>query len=392
MEELTDGKGLGVRISKTGHIKFQFRYKIKGKSKRIDLGSYPDLSLKQARDHTQECRAWLANGSDPKIARAMAFDKSFTPITIEEALEYWIENYARQKRKAKGFKSVRAQFNKHIYPYIGHFDLEKTDMSHWLVCFDRICNGIEERQKPGAVAAGQVLQNCKQALKFCRVRRYAISHELDDLEIGFVGKKANKKDRILSTSELRDLLLSINQRKGSWYMRHICLLLIIFGARTQEIRRSTVEEWDLVNQLWTVPKEHSKNGAKIIRPIPPQVMPLIKALLKRNAKTGYLLGELRSDCSVSGSGGRIYQQLNHNDKWTLHDLRRTFSTKLNDLDVEDRVVEVLVGHAITGSEGHYNYSRYLNKSAKALDMWCDWLEHLVSPIDNVVEIEMAKAS
>nr|WP_198589614.1 site-specific integrase [Shewanella sp. 10N.286.51.B7] len=390
MQEFTDGKGLGVRISKTGHIKFQFRYKIKGKNKRFDLGSYPDLSLKQAREHTQECRAWLANGRDPKVARAMAFDKSFTPVTVEEALEYWIEKYARFNRK--NFEKIRPQLKKHIYQYIGDFELEKTDMRHWLACFDRITHGTDEGQKPAVVATGTVLQICKQALKFCRVRQYAVSHALEDLEVSCVGKKAQKKDRILSKSELRDLLLSINQKKGSFYMRHLSLLLIIFGARTQEVRRSTVDEWDLDHQLWTVPKEHSKNGTKIMRPIPSQVMPLIKSLLKRNAKTGYLLGELRTDCSVSGSGSRIYKRLNHNEKWTLHDLRRTFSTQLNDLDVEYRVVEVIVGHAIADSEGHYNYSRYINKSTKALDMWCDWLERLVNPIDNVVEIAMAKTS
>lgn len=389
-QEQTDGKGLGVRISKAGRIRFQYRYKIKGRNKRLDLGYYPDLSLKQAREYAQECRGWLASGQDPKVAREMKLNKSLMPVTVKQALEYWLEKYAQFKRK--NYHTIRAQFNKHVYPYIGHFELEKTEMSHWLDCFDRISNGTNEGQKPAPVAAGSVLQNCKQALKYCRVRKFAQSRELDDLTIDFVGKRANKRDRVLSTVELQELLQSIHRQEGSFYIRHICLLLLGFGARTQEVRLSTCDEWDMDNGLWSVPKAHNKTKTKIVRPIPPQLRPLIQMLLRRNAKSGYLLGELRSDASVSCSGSQIWKRLNQAEKWSLHDLRSTFSTKLNDLGVDYRVVEVLMGHAISGSEGHYNYSQYLNQSAEALTMWCDWIDRLVNSIDNVVDIGKAKAS
>jgi hypothetical protein len=67
IQELPDGKGLGVRVSKQGKVRFQFRYKINGKSKRMDLGDYPDLLLRQARDITEQCRTWLAEGHDPQL-------------------------------------------------------------------------------------------------------------------------------------------------------------------------------------------------------------------------------------------------------------------------------------------------------------------------------------
>ncbi|GIU36565.1 site-specific integrase [Shewanella schlegeliana] len=388
VKEKSDGQGLGVRVSKQGRIRFQFRYKIKGKNKRIDLGYYPDLSLKQARDERDKCRAWLAGGHDPKIAREIARDRTLEPVTVKDALEYWIEKYARVKRSS--FEKTQSQFNKHIYPYIGHYPLEQTKISHWLECFDRINTGIEGVQKPAAVAAGQILQACKQALKFCRVRGYAITHELDDLVAGDVGKKAAVKDRVLSYSELKDVLQWSHGRKGSFYMRYLCLLLIVFGARTQEVRLSTIHEWDLDNDLWTVPKQHSKTGLVIVRPIPQQIKPVIALLIKRNAKQGYLLGELREDVSVSGSGGRICNKLKHKERWTLHDLRSTFSTILNDLEVDSRIVDKLIGHVIKGSEKHYNHSKYLKQSAAALDMWCEWLDRLANPIDNVVDIGLAK--
>ncbi|MGL6123839.1 MAG: integrase arm-type DNA-binding domain-containing protein, partial [Shewanella sp.] len=169
IQELTDGRGLGVRVSKEGKIRFQYRYKLQGQSKRMDLGNYPDLSLSKARDVAEECRTWLAEGHDPKIKRSMGREKSLAPVTVMQALNYWIEEYAKDHRV--NVDKTILQFSRHIYPYIGHFPLEQTETRHWIECFDRIRRGINGKQRPAPVAAGQILQNAKQALRFCRVRR-----------------------------------------------------------------------------------------------------------------------------------------------------------------------------------------------------------------------------
>lgn len=379
---LTDGKGLGVRISTQGKIRFQFRYKIDGYSKRIDLGDYPDLSLKQARDAMEECRTWLAQGYDPKLKRSMTRLESLSPVTVEQALEYWLREYAEENRV--NVAKNRAQFARHIYPYIGHYSLIDTETRHWIECFDRIRRGLQSlKQRPAPVAAGYVLQSAKQALRFCRVRRYAISHALDDLISTDVGKKQNKKDRVLSDKELTELLILLNGRKMSFYMRHLCKLLIVFGARSQELRLSRFDEWDLERGIWTVPKAHSKTDVLITRPIPERIRPLIEFLYRRHGQTGYLLGELKSSETVSGSGRKIYGWLKHQEPWTLHDLRRTFATKLNDLGVAPYVVELLLGHTLGGVMAIYNRSQYLPEKRAALDMWLEHLELLADKPDNV---------
>ena len=190
--EQSDGKGLGVQISKLGKVRFQSRYKINGKNRRMDLGDYPDLSLRAARDAAEDCRTWLAEGHDPKIKRSMGREKTLAPVTVQQALEYWLENYARDSR-ANVEKNI-AQFNRHIYPYIGHFPLEQTETRHWIECFDRIRRGVKGKQRPAPVAVGQILPNAKQALRFCRVRRYAISRDLDDLITTDVGKRQRRTE------------------------------------------------------------------------------------------------------------------------------------------------------------------------------------------------------
>lgn len=68
-------------------------------------------------------------------------------------------------------------------------------------------------------------------------------------------------------------------------------------------------------------------------------------------------------------GSNIWKRLDHDEKWTLHDLRRTLATRLNDLGILPHVVEHLLGHTISGVEGIYNRSQYMNEKRAALDLW-----------------------
>ena len=384
---LSDGGGLGARVSKLGKVRWQFRYKIDGVSKRIDLGDYPDLSLLKARDASQQCREWLADGYDPKLKRSLAREESLTPVTVKDALEYWLVEYAETNRT--NASKHRAQFEKHIYPYIGHFPLAETRTFHWVECFDRIRKGISGKQRAAPVAAGYVLQNAKQALRYCRVRRYANSRELDDLTTNDVGKKQQQKDRVLSAQELADVWAYTEGNRSQEYYLYLLKILIIFGSRTQEVRLSKCSEWDLKSGLWTVPKSNSKTSEKIIRPIPTSLIPWLEELTAGKNKTDYLLGKLKTPESVSQFGRLLYKRLGHEEPWTLHDLRRTLATRLNDLGIAPHVVEQLLGHSLGGIMAIYNRSQYLPEKQKALDMWLERLSVLTNPADNIVILDQA---
>jgi integrase len=97
----------------------------------------------------------------------------------------------------------------------------------------------------------------------------------------------------------------------------------------------------------------------------------------------YLLGELKSVESVSGWGRNIYKVLGHEEPWSLHDLRRTVATGLNDMGIAPHIVEALLGHSIQGVAGIYNRSQYLPDKLDALNKWQDRLELLRGETNNV---------
>ncbi|CAK8737402.1 hypothetical protein SODG_001125 [Sodalis praecaptivus] len=84
----------------------------------------------------------------------------------------------------------------------------------------------------------------------------------------------------------------------------------------------------------------------------------------------------KDQSAVSSLGCEVWKKLNHNSQWTVHDLRRTFATKLNDIGVAPHVVEQLLGHAMPGVMGIYNRSQYLPEKLDALNRWMDRLDIL----------------
>ena len=379
-----DGDGLSVKVSRAGILTWYFTFRIGGResaSQRIKLGNYPDLSLKAAREKREQCRSWLAEGKNPKHQLNVTTQETLKPVTVKEAMDYWIREYATHKRANVGKHTE--QLKKHIFPYIGDYPLSMCETRHWLECFARVRN-------EAPVAAGYLLQMCKQALKFCRVHRYAVSNVLDDLTIDDVGRKQNKRDREHTRQELADIWLECSGKKFKPYYSSLLRMLVVFGCRTQELRLSRVTEWDLKDWIWTVPKEHSKGGEKILRPIPEAIRPFIEVLIEQHKDSGLLLGEIKKPEAVSQWGRGIYKRLGHAEPWTLHDLRRTFSTTLNNMGIAPHVVEQLLGHTLGGVMAVYNRSQYLPEKLDALNKWMERLSLLSENHDNVVLIKVVK--
>ncbi|MFN0674483.1 tyrosine-type recombinase/integrase, partial [Escherichia coli] len=320
---------------------------------------YPDLSLKSAREKAAQCRAWLAEGKNPRHEMNYTVQEALKPVTVGDALTYWLESYAKENRV--DYDPLKKRLNNHVIQHIGPMPLDKCELRHWLACFDRVA-------KQAPVSAGFLLQTCKQALKFCRKRRYAISNVLDDMSVADVGKKPDISQRVLSNKELGELLQALDKKIFSPYYVALIRLLIVFGCRTVELRLSEIGEWDFTEMLWTVPKEHSKTKVAIFRPIPEAILPFVTQLVEQNRHTDLLLGEVKQETSVSQYGRLVHRRLKH-PHWSLHDIRRTFTTMLNDLGVDPHVVEQLTGHQMPGMQRVYNHSRYLDAKRNALDMW-----------------------
>lgn len=196
---VADGRGLSVRVSMSGTVSFVYFFRHSGRQSApvwMTLGKYPDMTLKQAREKRDECRGWLSQGLDPRIENKLTKESLFTPVTVKNAVDYWFDNYAREKRK----ETVRLyrRYERYIFPYIGGFPVDKCGLSDWIKCFDRI-------KKIAPVQSAAMLIELKQIFKYCRVRQYVRCNVLDDLSPSDIGKYQNKRERLLEESYVADL-------------------------------------------------------------------------------------------------------------------------------------------------------------------------------------------
>ena len=395
--ELSDGHGLSARISEKRKIIFQFRYRVKDlstgklKPKRIKLGDYPSTTIKNARTELAKCKELLEKGIDPAVQKRIDKAKNQTAIFMKTCIDHFIERYVKIKRKNPG--EIEKLFANHVTPVLGDLPAKDIVLAHWLPIFDNLVD------KGHGVQAGNVLVKSKQMLKFCKQRGMIETNVLSDVAINDVGAKSQKGDRILSDIEIGKLWRLFDdmpsKAKMSPVMVNAARLLLIFGCRSSELRLSRANEWDFDKMIWAVPKHNTKHGGEVIRPIPEKALPYIQ-LIFQLAKTDVLFPPVKSISKSEFVSRQAFTDLPVHfteyvdiPSFDTHDLRRTFSTKLSELNTEPYLVEMMLGHKLGGVFETYNKHSFVDQKRIALDKWMDRIELLAQDNDNVVLLSSA---
>ncbi|QYJ94760.1 tyrosine-type recombinase/integrase [Shewanella spartinae] len=395
-KSVADGLGLSIRFTPSNkpeaNALWLFRYRVGARTtspKQLALGKYPDLSIAAARKKRDKCRQWLAEGLDPAIELKLGEAQTLKPITLWDAVNYWIDNYAVDNRR--NAEVNRQQLHKWIPERVKVLPVDRLKTHNMLEIFPKA------RVKQYPVAAFTVLSNLKLILKYCAKRGYAkASADIYEIDVETIGARTPiSKSRTLikdgNWQELRDLVNWVEAKCCLPYYQHMLKLLYCFGCRTNEVRLSQIAEWDLDARIWTVPKSNSKTKTEIKRCIPVALIPWIESLIEDAKAQGsdYLLAEVKTDKAVAVWGGSIYKKLGHQEKWTLHDIRRTVATGLADLGVMPHVIESQLGHVLKGVAGIYNRSDYLVEKEAAMELWLERLEIIRGTSDNIVFLHSA---
>ncbi|HEY3698774.1 MAG TPA: Arm DNA-binding domain-containing protein, partial [Spongiibacteraceae bacterium] len=157
-EEKMDRDGFGVRVTPNGKITFQIRYRYGGKNpKRLDVGSYPLMSLKEARLESQRLRAALEQGHDPKIIRLLEKQEIIKADSVESLYRQWHKTYCEKNKK--GHHEILRSFELYVFPKIGKLPAAKVTLHEWLKLLEE-----QAQLRPGI--ADRILTNAKQMLKW----------------------------------------------------------------------------------------------------------------------------------------------------------------------------------------------------------------------------------
>ncbi|ENU1290017.1 tyrosine-type recombinase/integrase, partial [Shigella flexneri] len=254
---VADADGLSVRISPKGVIQFQYRYRWHGKPNRLGLGRYPSLSLKDARQITADLRKLYFSGTDP---RTYFEEKVENSMTVAQCLDYWFDNYVSTTLREKTQALYRSTVMKRMHDAFPNRPASSITVKQWV-------DLLTEEEKDNPRRARQVLSQLRSAISWCMRRQLIDSCAIMSIQPRDFGSRAEVGDRVLSYHELAKIWLAIERSRASTSNKLLHQMLMLWGARLSELRLATKTEFDLLDNVWTVPKEHSKMGNVIRRPI-----------------------------------------------------------------------------------------------------------------------------
>ncbi len=375
--ELSDANGLSVRVTPNGVIVFQYRYKIDGRPRRMTIGQYDQISLKEARDQVAEFRKLVAVGKDPITARDMAVEANIKAATVEDCIKAWLCS-ASASRLVKRDQWERALY-RHVVPYVGSMLVDEMAISHWQPVFKRM------RDNDARTYAGEVLSRMKTIFSYCirieLIKKNPVSH----LRVIDVGKPVNKGKRNFSDKEIGAFWHAIEASTITYQNKLLLKLLLLTGCRGVELRLAKKADFDLDERVWRVPDEHSKTREPFERGLSLKAVEILREAfaLYENFSQVFPPAARKEDRPMAASVIlNLAIQLRRDmtiDHWSIHDLRRTAKTKMAELGVMPHVSEKVLGHKLSGVLAIYDQHSYLREQQEALDLLAT---HIQSCVDS----------
>lgn len=393
--EKTDRDGLSVRVSKKGKITFQMRFRYGGKAARVDLGTYPLLSLKDARVEVLALRAKLEKGHDPRVVKYLNKTAIQTAHTVKSLFAEWYNLFCSQNYK--NHIAIKRTFEIYVFPFIGKLPVSEVTLHAWL-------NLLEGIAKDAPSIAKRVLTISKSMIGWGVKRRLVERNELSDVNAKTdLNISHSKTTRTLTDEDIRSLYIALNGCRMEPRSKLLVQLILMFACRLSELRLAKKSDFDFDKGIWTVPAENHKMGHKtgkpLIRPIIDEYKPMIISAMQLSS----------SDLLFTSSKGKAIRresvsQLPKNlidwceryghktNAWSIHDLRRTARTHLSRLTTAD-VAEIMLGHALPGIRAVYDQHDYIDEQALAYKSWWGKLQRILHPeeADNVIGINEKRA-
>ncbi|MFA0690593.1 tyrosine-type recombinase/integrase [Vibrio splendidus] len=361
--ELNDGEGLIAKISPKANITFQYRCRYNGKNKRIRIGKYPIISLKNARQIHKRMLELKEEGRNPEIA--LTGETDF--VTLKDCLDFWFENkVANQKEGTRVlYESVA---NNYFYDAFPEVDVEKITAREWMQWFDDIA-------KKNPKTANSAFAKMRACLNFCKSKFIIDGTHFEKIKQQDVGEPSKAGDRVLSLPELAKVWIAIERSKAGTSTKNLHLLTMLWGNRLSELRLARREHFDMINDVWTIPPELSKMGNTIRRPIPKHVKPILERLM--NIYDDYLFpgASLHKPLTISAAN-RYIRRLRDSmalPHWRTHDFRRSISTLCSEQGTMPHVTEKMLGHELVGVMSVYNKHDWLNEQKEGYEKFADAL-------------------
>jgi integrase len=360
-------RGFILRVSPSGRKTFGVLYRHGGRLRRMSLGTFPPLTLAEARKMASDVLRDATQGKDPATEKARHRDAdSFKDLAAE-----YIERYAKPRKKS--WREDKRIIDNKLTPILGNIrakDIKRAD----------IRNLLEKIAIKAPIEANRVLAAVR------KIYNWALSQDLVEsnpcLGIPAPGEE-RRRDRVLTEEEIKILWKDLDNEELP--IASTFKVRLLTAQRGGEVFSMEWSELDLVNGWWTIPAEKSKNGLAHRVPLSPPSLSLIEDLKfaatdkKKHSQWVFPApwgrGHLKN---IQKCTERIRERTKLD--FRAHDLRRTAASLMTGMGILRLTVSKILNHVEPGVTAVYDRHSYDNEKRQALDAWGRRLMMLISQL------------
>lgn len=365
--------GLVLRLSPAGKKTWAACYRVKGRQRRLTLGTYPVLSLADARERAQAALHGVAVGEDPAALKRQArCAETFSDLAAE-----YMERHGQFKRSGREDRRVLyGSPHKRRTGKRPHVPLVKR----WGTMKVRDITRRDVRELLGEIAGrGPIMANRTLAL-VRKMFNFAIESDWLDVNPCQMVKRVareRQRDRVLSEDEIWAVWGALD--KESALVAAIVRLRLLTAQRGGEVLGARWEDIDLTAGWWTIPGERSKNGLSHRVPLSPQALGILKAWQKTADESPWVFPSPRKTGPHVHHAQKAIERVvaRSGVQFRGHDLRRTAASLMVGGGVPRLVVSKILNHVETGVTAVYDRHSYDAEKRSALDAWGARLDQII---------------
>ncbi|MBB6192168.1 integrase [Sphingobium wenxiniae] len=373
---VTDEKGLCIEVAVSGSKLWRFRYRFAGKPRKLALGPYPEVSLKDARRLRDEARSAVRDGIDPGVERKNA--KLTARFNAANTFGTVAEEYIEHKLVKEGRAAVTVEKAKWLLLQMKPiWDQPLVEIKPAEVF--GVLRRLEGQRKH------ETAKRCRSFTS--RVFRYAAATGRADsdpaamLSGQLIAPKVKHHAAILEPKKLGELLRSIDAFEGAPITRLALQIAPHVMARPGELRQATWDEFDLDTKIWRIKPERMKMRRPHAIPLSEQVLNYLRELQQFSGPEGYVFPAFHTTRRPMSENtmNQAFRRMGYtSDEVTAHGLRTTASTLLNESGKwhPDAIERALAHGDSDAVRGIYNRGHYWDDRVKMMTWWSGYLDRL----------------
>jgi integrase len=380
--KVTDRDGMYVLVKPSGTLSFRLDYRMNGRRETVTFGKYgpAGLPLARARELCIDAKRAISEGRSPAIEKQREKRRPLEAKSFGEFGEKWLTAAPTMADSTRAMR--RSIFERELLPRWRNRLLTEITPDD----LRALCGAIVERGAPAT--AIHVRDIVKQIYGFAILHGEKVANPADDVGPSSIATFV-PKDRSLSPTEIRIMLKLIEKVATLPTIRLGMRLYLQTMVRKSELQDATWDEVDFENAVWTIPKERMKRSKAHNVYLSRQTLDIMIALKTCAGNSRYLLpSRYDADAPMSrATFNRVTYSVVELAKkeglplepFTVHDLRRTGSTLLNELGFNSDWIEKCLAHEDgRSSRGVYNKAEYEVQRRHMMQEWSDIIDAWVT--------------